>query len=138
MNYRILFRIRAILIALAAVPAIAANHPSVTGKNADCSSCHADMLTGTSVHAQGEISCLLCHTAAPDQKTSNVTIKLTLPKENICFACHERTAMQQHFPESRRECLACHDAHRSARTMLLRRDVDASYQAQQRTQRNTK
>ena len=114
-------------LALSTPLVLAANHPPITGKNADCSSCHADMLTGKSVHSQGEIACLLCHTAEPDESATKVTIKVILPHDGVCFACHERTAMQQHWPESKRDCLGCHDAHRSTRAMLLRRDVEVSY-----------
>ena len=106
-------------------PCFAANHPPVTGKDAKCSSCHADMVTGKSVHSQGEIACLICHAATPDGNT--VTMSLTIPKQQLCFACHERTAMQQHWPDSKRDCLGCHDAHRSSRAMLLRRDVEINY-----------
>jgi predicted CXXCH cytochrome family protein len=112
---------------LLAPPSFAANHPPIAGKNADCSSCHADMLTGKSVHSQGEISCMLCHSAEPSDGTVKVTMTLALSGEKLCFACHERTAMQKHYPESQRDCLGCHDAHRSARAMLLRRDVDLPY-----------
>jgi predicted CXXCH cytochrome family protein len=53
---------------------------------------------------------------------------LTVPKEQICFLCHERAAMQQHVSSSKqKDCLGCHDAHRSARAMLLRRNVGENY-----------
>lgn len=122
---RRLSNLAGLLLLFISLPASAANHPPVTGANANCASCHADMLQGVSVHSQGEIQCDLCHTAAPDGK--RVRMSLTLPKEQLCFACHERTAMQQHWPVPKRECVDCHDAHRSARAMLLRRDVDVAY-----------
>jgi Cytochrome c7 and related cytochrome c len=111
-------------VMLASSHAFAANHPPVTGKNTDCASCHADMLTGTSVHSQGEIACTICHAATPDGNT--VTMSLTLPKQQLCFACHARNRVQQNSLTPRRECLYCHDAHRSPRTMLLRRNVPMS------------
>ena len=86
------------------------------------------MLTGASVHAQGELSCNMCHVAAP--QASGADVSLVLPKQQVCLNCHERTAMQQHWPHAKRECLDCHDAHRSARAMLLRRDVEVSYPEQ--------
>jgi predicted CXXCH cytochrome family protein len=53
---------------------------------------------------------------------------LTVPKEQICFLCHERTSMQQHVSSSTyKDCLACHDAHKSARAMLLRRNIEDAY-----------
>jgi predicted CXXCH cytochrome family protein len=123
---RFLFPAISALLVLAPL-AFAANHPPITGKNADCSSCHADMLTGKSVHSQGEIECMLCHNAVPDESGPKVTMTLILTKDKVCYACHERTAMQQHYAETKRDCLGCHDAHRSARAMLLRREVNVSY-----------
>jgi predicted CXXCH cytochrome family protein len=104
---------------------LAGNHPPITGQNANCASCHSDMLTGVSVHALGELSCNMCHVAV--QQDSGPDVSLAVPKQQVCFNCHERTAMQQHWPQAKRECLDCHDAHRSARAMLLRRDVEVSY-----------
>ena len=104
----------------------ASNHPPVTGRNANCALCHADMTQGTSVHSQGELACGLCHSSEADG--TSVRMLLTLPKEQLCFACHERTAMQQHVSSSgNTDCLGCHDAHRSARAMLLRRNVATDY-----------
>ncbi len=78
------------------------------------------------MHSQGELACGLCHSSRPDGNA--VEMLLTVPKEQICFACHERAAMQQHVSSStEKDCLACHDAHRSARAMLLRRNVGVDY-----------
>lgn len=107
-------------------PLFAANHPAVTGRNANCVLCHADMTRGTSVHSQGELSCGMCHTSEPHG--NKVEMLLTVPKEQICFACHERAAIKQSVsPDSNKDCLDCHDAHRSARVMLLRRNVEEDY-----------
>ncbi len=104
----------------------ASNHPPVTGRNANCALCHADMTQGSSVHSQGELACGLCHSSEADGST--VKMLLTVPKEQLCFACHERSAMQQHVSSGRNtDCLGCHDAHRSARAMLLRRNVETDY-----------
>src|SRR6266542_4373819 len=98
------------------------NHPSVRGRNAKCTLCHADLLIGKSVHSSGELSCTLCHAAR--EESSTVQMVLTVPREQLCFACHERSAMEQHWAMGQKACLDCHDAHRSARAMLLRRSVD--------------
>lgn len=104
----------------------AANHPTVTGQNANCALCHADMTQGASVHSQGELACGLCHSSRPDGNA--VEMLLTVPKEQLCFTCHERAAMQQHVSSStEKDCLVCHDAHRSARAMLLRRNIGMDY-----------
>jgi predicted CXXCH cytochrome family protein len=110
---------------LGALPAAAANHPPLTSANASCSSCHADMLQGASVHSQGEIECTTCHASTPDG--GKVAISLTVPKDQLCYACHERGAMQQHWATPKRGCLDCHDAHHSTRAMLLKRNVDVTY-----------
>lgn len=107
-------------------PVFAANHPAITGRNANCASCHADMTQGTSVHSQGELGCGICHSSAGDGKT--VEMLLTVPKEQICFVCHERAVMQKHVSSStNKDCLGCHDAHRSDRAMLLRRNIEDKY-----------
>lgn len=111
---------------LMAGPLFAANHPAVTGRNANCALCHADMTQGVSVHSQGELACGLCHSS--EARGSMVQMSLTIPKEQICFVCHERNAMQHHVSsDPDKDCLGCHDAHRSARAMLLRRNVDMNY-----------
>ena len=107
-------------------PVFAANHPPVTGKNANCALCHADMTQGKSVHSPGELSCGICHTSEADGNKAQML--LTVPKEQLCLACHERAAMQQHVsPKTNKDCLDCHDAHKSARAMLLRRNVEEDY-----------
>ncbi len=58
------------------------------------------------------------------EESSTVEMVLTVPREQLCFACHERSAMEQHWAMGQKACLDCHDAHRSARAMLLRRNVD--------------
>jgi predicted CXXCH cytochrome family protein len=111
---------------LMAGPIFAANHPAVTGKNANCALCHADMTQGGSVHSKGELACGLCHSS--EAGGSTVEMLLTIPKDQLCFACHERNAMQPHVSsDTNKDCLGCHDAHRSARAMLLLRNVDMNY-----------
>ena len=114
-----------LLVLLGTLPSVAANHPPLTNANASCSSCHADMLQGTSVHSQGEIECATCHASTPD--AGKVAMSLTIPKDQLCYACHERGAMQQHWTTPKRGCLDCHDAHHSTRAMLLKRNVDVAY-----------
>jgi predicted CXXCH cytochrome family protein len=55
-----------------------------------------------------------------------------MPKQKICFACHqESTALQEHVPAVKGQCVDCHDAHSSDRKMLLR-VVALSSQSKQR------
>jgi predicted CXXCH cytochrome family protein len=49
------------------------------------------------------------------------TLTLAMPKEQICFACHEKSAeLKQHVPAVKALCVDCHDAHSSEQRMLLR------------------
>jgi len=104
----------------------ASNHPAITRQNANCALCHSDMTKGQSVHSEGELSCALCHSARTDGNTAEM--ELTVPRADICFVCHERSAMQQHVASGpKKGCLDCHDAHRSDRVMLLRRNIEVNY-----------
>jgi predicted CXXCH cytochrome family protein len=49
------------------------------------------------------------------------TLSLIMPREQICFACHEKSAeLRQHTPVVQGRCVECHDSHSSERRMLLR------------------
>ena len=49
------------------------------------------------------------------------TLSLIMPKEQICFACHEKSEeLRQHTPVVQGRCVECHDSHSSERRMLLR------------------
>ena len=49
------------------------------------------------------------------------TVNLIMPKEQICFACHEKsTELREHTPPVQGRCVECHDSHSSERRMLLR------------------
>jgi predicted CXXCH cytochrome family protein len=48
------------------------------------------------------------------------TLMLAMPKEQICFACHEKSAaLKQHVPVVKGACVDCHDSHSSSQRMLL-------------------
>jgi len=98
-------------------------HPGVLHQDDNCSSCHADKTTGKSVHSAMAMSCTACHLA--QTQGDMTTLTLTMPKEQICFACHEKAKESQlHSPSVKGECLDCHDSHRSNRPMLLREQAD--------------
>lgn len=62
--------------------------------------------------------CTVCHVA--NIQGDMTTLSLSMPKEQICFACHEKSAeLQQHVPVVKGACVDCHDAHSSDRRMLL-------------------
>jgi predicted CXXCH cytochrome family protein len=97
----------------------AVEHPGTLPKDAECSSCHVKKITGTSVHSAMAMPCTVCH--VPNTQGDMTILTLLMTKDKICFACHqESTAMRQHVPAVRGNCVECHDAHSSDRRMLLR------------------
>ena len=75
----------------------AIEHPGVVPQGAECGSCHADKLTGKSVHSAMATTCTVCHVAMT--QGDMMTVSLSMPKEKICSACHDETAaLRQHVP----------------------------------------
>ena len=111
-----------LLLMVGVIPAFAVEHPGVVPKDGECSSCHADKTTGKSVHSAMATACTVCHVASVQ---GDMTIlNLVMPKADICFACHEKSAeLRQHTPVVKGRCVDCHDAHSSERRMLLREDA---------------
>lgn len=106
----------AVLGLLVAAPWASA-HPGVAA-GTRCASCHADKTRGKSVHAALSITCMVCHMLAAQGVETNIT--LAVPKERICFNCHERADEEQHHtPKVKGTCVDCHDSHASPRRMLL-------------------
>lgn len=63
-------------------------------------------------------SCTVCHVAKTQGDMT--TLNLAMPKEQICFACHEKSAaLKQHVPLVNGTCVDCHDSHSSNQRMLL-------------------
>jgi predicted CXXCH cytochrome family protein len=115
-----------LLLLSAAVQASAVEHPGILPQNSDCSSCHANKLSGKSVHSAMAISCTVCHLTKTEGDMT--TINLAMPREKICFACHEKsTELQQHSPAVTGRCVDCHDAHSSSRRLLLREQADVRH-----------
>jgi predicted CXXCH cytochrome family protein len=107
------------LLAVAAVPAFAADHPELP-KGSECLSCHVEKTKGQSFHFDFTNACTVCHVVrVEDGKTS---ISLVLPKEKICYSCHEKAAMDK-MEFMKGECVSCHDPHNSERLHLLRANV---------------
>ncbi len=112
-----------VLAAAMSAPAVEhpIEHPGVLPKDANCSSCHADKTKGKSVHSAMAIPCTVCHLATTEGDMT--TLILAMPKEKICFACHEKSAqLQQHKPAAKGQvqCVDCHDSHSSTQRSLLR------------------
>jgi len=112
-------RIACLFLLLLAMPAGGVEHPGVLPADADCASCHTKKTSGKSVHSAMSTSCTVCHVARTQGDMT--TLSLAMPKEQICFACHEKSAeLRQHVPVVKGQCMDCHDAHSSDQRMLLR------------------
>jgi predicted CXXCH cytochrome family protein len=112
-------RLASLLVLLLAERAWGVEHPGVIPTDAECSSCHAKKISGKSVHSAMSTSCTVCHVARTQGDMT--TLSLAMPKEQICFACHEKSAeLRQHVPVVKGPCMDCHDAHSSDQRMLLR------------------
>ena len=109
------------LAALSATHASAVEHPGILHANDNCSTCHPSKSTGKSVHSAMVIPCTVCHLA--DTQGDMTVLNLMMSREQICFACHQKS--QRHSPLVKGVCLDCHDAHSSARRMLLRKGAKA-------------
>lgn len=111
-------RIALLLLLWPAAQASAVEHPGIVPENADCGSCHARQISGRSVHSAMATSCTVCHVARTQGDMT--TLSLAMPKEQICFACHEKSAaLKQHVPVVKGTCVDCHDSHSSDQPMLL-------------------
>jgi predicted CXXCH cytochrome family protein len=112
-----------LLLLIAATQASTIEHPGILPKDANCSSCHANKTKGKSVHSAMAIPCTVCHLT--ETQGDMTTLNLVMPKEKICFACHEKSApLQRHSPGAKAQCVECHDSHSSSRPALLREQVD--------------
>ena len=101
---------------MVATPALAVDHPGIPNSS-ECLSCHAEKAKGQSVHFDFKHACAVCHVVNVAEGKTSVT--LALPKEQICYSCHEKAAMDQ-VPYMKGECVSCHDPHNSERLFLLR------------------
>lgn len=99
--------------------AFAVEHPTAISMNADCSTCHAQKTHARFVHPAMELPCTFCHVMRGEGDM--ILVNLMMPKEQICFACHENGALpRKHSQNAKGKCLDCHDIHSSDRSMLLR------------------
>ena len=115
--------IAGLVIGLTALPAAAVEHPGVLHKDDVCSTCHTDKTSGKSVHSAMAVACTICHLA--QTQGDMTTLTLIMPKEQICFACHDKASGErQHSPAAKGLCVECHDSHSSGRRMLLREPAE--------------
>jgi hypothetical protein len=112
-----------LFLLLPATRASAVEHPGILHKDDNCSSCHPDKSSGKSVHSAMTLSCTVCHLA--ETQGDMTTLSLAMPRQQICFACHEKSmSLQRHSLGVKGICVDCHDAHSSNRRMLLREAFD--------------
>jgi predicted CXXCH cytochrome family protein len=118
-SLRVLNAGAAFVFLFALLPAAAVEHPGSLDKDADCTSCHSAKMRGKSVHSAMQSPCNVCHVTTT--QGDMMLVSLSMPKNKICFACHEQaSALRLHNPSVKRQCMECHDAHSSDRRMLLR------------------
>jgi predicted CXXCH cytochrome family protein len=107
------------IVVLISLLLLAVEHPGVIDKDGDCTSCHANKTAGKSVHSAMAMRCTVCHVAWT--RGDMTTVTLSMPKERICYSCHEQAGEKQlHKKTVSGQCVECHDAHASDRAMLLR------------------
>lgn len=102
----------------------AATHPALD-PNADpkkCLECHSDKTDTKSPHAKVANGCLSCHEVRVNRNVTRV--KLVTPiAANLCFTCHKdknpTTLTGRIHPPDARDCLKCHDPHKSENSALL-------------------
>ena len=112
-----------LFLLLPAMRASAIEHPGILHKDDNCSSCHPGKTSGKSVHSAMALSCTVCHLA--QTQGDMTTLNLATPRQQICFACHEKfMSLQRHSLGVKGLCVDCHDAHSSNRRMLLRQSAE--------------
>ena len=104
-----------LLLLSSMVPTFATDHPALPA-GSNCLSCHAEKTKGQSVHFDFTQACTVCH--AVTVADGKISITLVLPKEKICYTCHEKAAMDK-VSFMKGECVSCHDPHNSERLHLL-------------------
>ena len=109
----------ALLIAMAALPAAAKEHPVPLDKNVDsakCLECHEDKSKGKFVHSAIATGCLSCHEVRSTKDVTRIKLITTTPQA-LCLSCHTEkdaaTLKGTVHPPAVRDCIKCHDPHES-------------------------
>ena len=90
----------------------------------ECVKCHGNLVEHEVMHMAAEDACDNCHESTgephPQEGIKGFTLMDRMP--DLCFYCHEEPITQKfgHLPVENRDCLACHDAHGSSESALLR------------------
>jgi predicted CXXCH cytochrome family protein len=106
-------------------PVIAAKHPVALEPNvnaAKCLECHGDKTKGKAVHSAMKMGCLSCHEVRVGKDATHVKL-ITPTAAALCFTCHKgmnpSSLTGKIHPPQVRDCLTCHDPHRSDNQALL-------------------
>jgi predicted CXXCH cytochrome family protein len=90
----------------------------------ECIACHGDLVEHEVMHMAAEDACDNCHesTGAPHPQDGIKGFTLMDRMPDLCFYCHEEPVSQkfEHQPVDNKDCLACHDAHGSSESALLK------------------
>ncbi len=115
----------AAILALFAFPAIAEVHPVPLDKNTDtakCLECHTDQAKGKFVHGAMAKGCMSCHEIRVNKDTTRVKL-ITATPNALCVTCHANKKASEIkgtvHPPAVRDCLTCHDPHKSENKDLL-------------------
>jgi predicted CXXCH cytochrome family protein len=114
----------ALLMGLAVPRLEAAKHPSLDAKvdAAKCLECHADKTKAKSPHTTLASGCLSCHEVRVNRDVTRVKLIAATPV-SLCFTCHKdknpSTLTGRIHPPDARDCLKCHDPHKSDNPALL-------------------
>ncbi len=107
------------VLVMASGTAFAAKHPVPLDPKADsatCLTCHEDKSKGKAVHSAMAMGCTSCHEVRVNKDVTRVKL-ITAVQYKLCLSCHEdkdanKIAGHVH-PPAVRDCLTCHDPHRS-------------------------
>src|SRR5208337_2177836 len=114
----------ALLIGLTVPRLGAAKHPTLDPKvdAAKCVECHGDKTKGKSVHSAKTSGCLSCHEVRVNRDITRVKL-ITATPMGLCFTCHAdknpSNLKGNIHPPGVRDCLKCHDPHKSDNPALL-------------------
>src|SRR5208283_4328753 len=89
---------------------------------AKCIECHADKTKGKVVHSAKTPGCLSCHEVRVNRDITRVKL-ITATPLTLCLTCHKdknaSTLTGKIHPPDARDCLKCHDPHKSDNAALL-------------------
>jgi len=114
------------LLILLSLPFVTSSGPEQAAGNQQpaCTECHSDLLEYDMMHYPAEDACDNCHesTGASHPSDDSLGFRLMDQIPALCYYCHEEPMQHavSHQPYAKGNCLACHQAHGSAESFLLR------------------